>query len=90
MNKQAVAQELVKVAKLLKADSGDVPVYFNVYDLFRPSVGKSWTSQQQDAAEEIVQNAAMANWTQFEKAVKDTLKRDHFERPITKLGLELR
>ena len=80
----------VQVAKLLKADSGDVPVFFNVYDLFKPVTGKSWTSEQQREAADIVQNAAMANWVQFEKAVKETLKQDHFARTIAKLGIELR
>jgi hypothetical protein len=88
MNRVAVAQELVKVAKELVADSGDVPVFFNVFDIFKP-IGTAERPWQQ-AAESILQDAVEANWVEFEKAVKKTLKQENFARRLVKYGLEIR
>jgi hypothetical protein len=70
VNRKAVAQELVKVAKSLTADYGDVRVYLNVSDFFKTTSGEKMTSEQVEMAERWLENSALACQMDFEKAVK--------------------
>ena len=88
MNRQAVAQELVKVARLLTADTGDVPVFFNVFEMFLTTTGK-WTAKQQEVAKRELQDAAYANRRQFEKMTQETIRKSHVQ-ALAKAGVELR
>lgn len=74
MNKLAVASELVKIAKTLTADHGDVACYFNIFDMVENPKDLS------DKDQEIIRNLVMDsfNYKKWKKDVLDYLiKNNH-------------
>jgi hypothetical protein len=89
MNRQAVAQELVKVAKSLTADYGDVQVYLNVSNFFKTSDGKRMTAEQVEDAKKWLENSALGCQMAFEREVRAALEK-RYGHLLESSGLELK
>jgi len=89
MNRQAVAQELVKVAKSLTADYGDISVYLNVSNFFKTTSGEKMNSEQVEMAERWLENSALACQMDFEKAVRAAIVK-RYKRQLELVGLEVK
>jgi hypothetical protein len=77
-----------RVVRSLRADSGDVPVYFNIGDFFKSDSGGKISASQGDKAEAILGKAENDVWKELEKAVKQGLKK--YESELMKIGLVLK
>ena len=93
MNREKVAKELVEIAKLtipprsMKADVGDVPVYFNVMDYIERSDNNKLNSKDINAAKDILENVVNGLQRDFDKMVSRELKKTL---GLGKAGLTLR
>jgi len=89
MNQQVVASELVKVAKELVADFGDVQVYLNVSDFFKTADGKKMTTEQVEDAKRWLENSALGCQMAFEREVRAALEK-RYGHLLESSGLELK
>lgn len=77
MNDKIVANELKRIAKAIKADFGDVPMFLNVSDYFLKSNGAKMDSNDVKNAMDILSNATID--VDIKKHMKDVLNRYHLE-----------
>lgn len=88
MNREARIAERV-AARTMKADYGDVPAYFNVFDFFNNADGgRQLPRESVGTAEMLLQSAVLGNLSAMRKLVVRTLKRH--EREIEEAGLSLK
>jgi hypothetical protein len=83
MDKKFVAKELIKVAKLLEADYGDIDVSFNIYDLVKLGDFNSNDEMQHKALKEIINNDILPRiYKRWLGELKDEIKKELKKHPI--------
>jgi len=85
MNKQIIAKELLKMAKELTADSGDVVAYFNVSDFFKGKLSPDQASE----AEKVLSDAVFRVRRELDRVVRDELMRSRHGTAFKNYDLEL-
>ena len=83
-NTDKIAEKIV--ARIIKADYGDVPTYFNVSDFIRDKGGDKMYSDDVESAIEILSSAVSECKGQIDKLVEKQLQ--SHQKELEKLGLK--
>ena len=83
MDKKLVASELIKVAKLLEADYGDIDISFNIYDLVKLGDFNSNDEKQHKAIKNIIYSDILPRiYKRWLDELKQEIKKELKSHPI--------
>jgi hypothetical protein len=90
MNRVVIASELLKLAREMTADSGDVPFTFNIDAYFESAGGGMMTSQQASAAQKILSDAMDSVYDKVNNLLEKEIASPKNQKLIKSIGLKLK